>query len=232
MRTAIHETLKEIRATLDYSQAQMADIIGVSRPTYSDLEKGKTDLTVTQLELLSEKTGLSLGAILGRQQSRRDAAEFDAFSKFKKMILLAIHFGADDDGKITKTKLAKLLYLSDFAWFYEHLHPMSGMRYRRIRYGPVPKEYFLAIEELLDEHQIHISGTQAQMIRATEKNPPTSGLSREEQALIRKICRKWKGRNTADIVEFTHAQLPWKLCGDNEEIPYELIVQEEPANVF
>ena len=228
----IQETLKEIRATLGYSQAQMAEVLGVSRPTYSDLENGKTEMTVSQLERLSEKTGLSLGALLGRESLRRDRESIEPFAKFKKMILFAIHCGADEDGRITKTKLAKLLYLCDFGWFYEHLNPMSGLMYRRIRYGPVPREYFIALEDLLDEHQIHISDKRAQMISAVEKRPPTAGLSPEEQAFIKKICRKWKGRNTADIVEFTHEQLPWKLCGENEEIPYELIIQEEPANVF
>ena len=53
--------------------------------------------------------------------------------------------------KIPKTKLAKLLYLADFAWYYEHLQSMSGMRYKKMQYGPVPNNYFALVDEA--EHQ-------------------------------------------------------------------------------
>lgn len=228
----IHKTLQGLRMAFGFSQEQMAELLGVSRPTYAEIEKGKGEITMSSLERLAEKTGLTVSSLLTREDIRAEAENQTALNKYKKMLLFMLHSGADSDGKITKTKLAKLLYLADFGWFYKHLRPMSGLAYRRIKYGPVPDQYFRALEELIEDHQIQISDGTAQMISALEKVPPTHGLTREEQALIKSIGKKWKGKNTADIVDFTHEQLPWKLCRENELIPYELIIQEDPENVY
>jgi len=210
----------------------MAGLLGVSRPTYADIEKGKGDVTVSSLKRLAEKTGISINSLLSGEEMVVESQNQEALKKYKKMLLFMLNCGADNDRMITKTKLAKLLYLADFAWFYRHLSSMSGLTYRRIKYGPVPDQYFRAIEELIDENQITMRTGDAHMISPVEKNPPTLGLSKDEQALIKQICKKWKGKNTADIVEFTHGQLPWKLCKENELIPYELIVQEDPEYVY
>lgn len=228
----IHKTLQQVRSALGYNQEQMAELLGISRPTYAEIEKGKGEITISSLEKLADKTGVSINSLLSQEDFRVEAANQEALNKYKNMLLYAVHCGAGSDGKIPKTKLAKLLYLTDFTWFYKHLSAMSGLTYRRLQYGPVPDQYFRALDELVDDHQITISEGEAHLIRATEKTPPTHGLSKEEQTLIKDICKKWKNKNTKDIVDFTHEQLPWKLCKNNELIPYELIIQEDPEHVY
>jgi transcriptional regulator with XRE-family HTH domain len=223
--------LKKIRTAYAYSQEHMAGLLGVSRPTYADIEKGKTEVTVAALERLAQKTGLSLQSLILMQQQYGGVDLQPMLDKYKNMALQLIHYGADSDGKITKTKLAKLLYLSDFSWFYSKLQPMSGLQYRRIQYGPVPDQYFRILEELVEDNQIAIASGSAHMIHALEREPPQAHLTPEEIKQLSAMGKKWKNRNTADIVAFTHSQLPWKLCGDNELIPYELIIQEDPKNV-
>jgi uncharacterized phage-associated protein len=152
------------------------------------------------------------------------------------MILSYIRSASSKDGKIPKTKLAKLVYLADFAWFYTHLESMSGMQYRKIKHGPVPDVYFRAIDELFEDGQISITPTEdgAMLISETrnaKKNILTL-VSKEEQKLIEKISVKWKSKNTKEIVAFTHNQLPYAICLDNEIIPYELITQEDPEDVY
>ena len=57
-------------------------------------------------------------------------------------------------------------------------------------------------------------------------------LDADEKVLIKKITNKWKGVRTREIVNFTHDQLPYKLCAPDEVIPYELITQEDPDHVY
>jgi len=228
----LNNKLKQIRTAFGHTQEQMAGLLGVSRPTYADIEKGKGEVTVSSLKRLAEKTGISINSIHSGEDLVVEATNQEALNKYKKMLLYMLSCGADDDGRITKTKLAKLLYLADFAWFYRHLSSMSGLTYRRIKYGPVPDQYFRALEELIEDNQITMRNGSAHMIAAVEKTPPTRGLSKDEMDLIKKVCKKWKGKNTNDIVEFTHSQLPWKLCKENELIPYELIIQEDPEYVY
>ena len=66
----------------------------------------------------------------------------------------------------------------------------------------------------------------------SNKNEKIKTLSKEEGALMKKIAEKWKGKKTQEIVNFTHNQLPYFLCRDNELIPYELITQEDSDMVY
>jgi hypothetical protein len=151
------------------------------------------------------------------------------------MILAYLRCHPSSDGKVVKTKLAKLLYLADFAWFYEHLESMSGMQYRRLPYGPVPDQYFRAIDELQESGQISLDHkSDISLISETDssKKQALTELSKDELSLIKKICQKWKSKKSTEIVHFIHNQLPYKICQPDEIIPYELITQEDPGYVY
>ncbi len=64
-----------------------------------------------------------------------------ALKKLQQIIAHCIVYGAMKDGKITKTKLAKLVYLVDFAKFYKFLVPMTGFEYKKLPFGPVTVEF-------------------------------------------------------------------------------------------
>ncbi|WP_069470522.1 Panacea domain-containing protein [Candidatus Marithrix sp. Canyon 246] len=155
-----------------------------------------------------------------------------ALKKLQEIIAHCIADGAMKDGKITKTKLAKLVYLADFAMFYKFLTPMTGFEYKKLPYGPVTVEFFSVLEYMI-AHGIALEEKKgvANLISLIEE-PERELLNESEIELIREIAKKWCQHNTESIVDFTHEQLPWKISRDNEVIPYELITQEEPKNVY
>ena len=225
--------ITSLRKEKGISQAKVAEMIGISRTSYIDVEKGKRDLNVSELEKLAKFFGVSMEQIFNGSTQN--------IEKYKHMILsyLRMDLSHKKDGKVTKTKLAKLLYLADFAWFYEHYESMSGMQYRRIEYGPVPDIFFRAIDELETEQKIIVErkkNDDKQMFLISEsesnKNEKLVKLSKDESNLIKKIAIKWQDKKTNDIVNFTHNQLPYFLCRDNEIIPYELIIQEDSDKVY
>jgi uncharacterized phage-associated protein len=150
------------------------------------------------------------------------------------MYFACLKFASDKRGGVPKTKLAKLLYLADFAKFYKELEPMSGVKYRRMEYGPVADVFFSLTDDLNQTGKVSINPVgPAQIIAATTREADTfDRLSKEELQLIKTICEQWKDKRTEEIVNFTHEQKPWKLCRDGEFIPYELIIQEDPEHVF
>ena len=155
------------------------------------------------------------------------------------MILTFLRMNISKDGKIPKTKLAKLLYLADFAWFYNSLESMSGMQYRKIIYGPVPDTFFRVLDELEEDGKIIVdrkneNGKECFLVSESEsnKNEKIQTISTEEKSLMKKIAEKWKDKKTQEVVNFTHNQLPYSLCRDNELIPYELITQVDPGLVY
>jgi len=226
--------IEKARSLRGYSQEQVARALGISRPTYVNIESGKKELTISQAKALSSMLCIGLEDILGT--GGKDSIFFDVIAsteKYKQVILNSIKYGADSDEKITKTKLAKLVYLADFMWYYRNSSPMSGMTYRKLPQGPVSDVYFRALDEMEDAGiVIREPKGNAFMYSLVEKEVPVSRLSEHELNIIKVICQAWRGKPTSEIVDFTHRQLPWQICREGEAIPYSLITQEEPENVY
>jgi DNA-binding XRE family transcriptional regulator len=227
------QKIKELRTKNKLSQEQVAQAIGVSRPTYSAIEVGKQKLNTDEVQKLASLFGITVDELL--------SGHIPDIAKYKHMILSYLRMNMSVDGKIPKTKLAKLLYLTDFAWFYDHTESMSGMQYRKIAYGPVSDTFFRALDELEEMGKIEIDRKHDDaknrdiiLIGEAESNynEKITTLNSEELILIKKIGTKWKNKKTQEIVNFTHNQLPYTLCRMDEIIPYVLITQEDPGTVF
>ena len=226
------QKIKEYRNEKGLSQEQVAKAIGVSRPTYTAIENGKQKLDLEEAKKLAGLFGIDVDTLV--------SGNVPDILKYKHMILAYLRMRLSSrDHKVPKTKLAKLLYLADFAWFYDHLESMSGMQYRKIAYGPVPDMFFRAIDELEESGKIIVErknteGKEMFLISESEsnKNEKIMTLSEDEQKLMHKIAEKWKDKKTEEIVNFTHNQMPYALCRQDELIPYGLITQEDPGCVY
>lgn len=220
--------LINIRKKNNWTQEEMANFIGVSRPTYIALEKGDGSLTIDQLNMLADKIGCQPEDILLENVTDEE--------KYKEVLIETIRQGADSDGKITKTKLAKLIYLNDFGWYYKNLESMTGAKYRKLPQGPVPSTYFSTIDELFEKGLISIEikhdGIQMISLSKAAEQLKSEILNSNELSFIKSVSKKWQKVRTAEIVAFTHNQLPYKICNPGEVIPYELITQQDPENVY
>ncbi len=224
-----YKFIKELRVKKGLSQAEIAEKLSISRSSYISFEQGKIELSLSQAVKLTDIFGISLEEMKSGLKPN--------YAKYKQMILAYLRTDIGVGGKVTKTKLAKLLYLADFAWFYKYLESMSGMSYRKIQYGPVPDSYFRAIDELFEEGAIDIDNTTkdgAFLISQTRSGAreELTELNEIEKKLVNDISIKWKGKRTQDIIKFTHDQLPYLICENNEIIPYGLITQENPDHVY
>ena len=224
----LEKNLRELRKIYGLSQEDIANAINISRSSVVAIEKGERALNSEELGKLAGFLGIDIADLLSQ--------EIPDYKKYREMIIETLRRYTSYAGKsATKTLLAKLIYLADFAWYYEHLQPMSGMKYRRLQYGPVPDQYFRIIDDLINEGKISLEvGNEAQWLNLTRsaQDIPSQYLSVSELELIDRIAKKWKDSNTKEIVHFTHTQLPWQICREQEYIPYELITQEEPDHVY
>ncbi len=188
------------------------------------VEKGSREITLQEVEKLCAFYGISL------EEFQR--GESPNYEKYKQMILAFLKL----EPNIPKTKLAKLLYFADFGWFYYHLKSMSGMQYRKIQYGPVAESYFSIIDEMFNNGEIDIARTKdgAMLISTTRSGAKiaTTAITQEEAKLIKDIEMKWRGKKTAEIVDFTHKQFPYLYAQENEVVSYGLFTQENPDEIF
>ena len=58
--------------------------------------------------------------------------------KFRSLVHYVCWRCADDPAKLGRVKLNKILWLTDFTSYYETGKPMTGARYVKRQFGPVP----------------------------------------------------------------------------------------------
>ncbi len=224
----------KLRKAASLSQEELAQKLGVSRPTVVSMEKGERDLNISEFKKLSEIFDIPMEIILDEELSTAQKVSFKDFgvksnNRFQNLVLECVKYGADIDGKITKTKLAKLVYLCDFSSYYNFLKPISGFEYCKLPQGPVAIEFF----DMMDNNEaISIERKDKAFMVSLVEQPDESVFNKDELELVKKICKKWKKSTTQKIVDFTHMQIPWKVCKDREVIPYSLINNEAPENVY
>ncbi len=227
--------LKEIRHMYSLSQSDIAEAIGVrSRSTIVAIESGDRDLTSEELGRLADYLGIEIADLV--------TYEIPDYDKYREMLVETLRrYTSLTNHGAPKTLFAKLIYFADFAWFYDQLKPMSGMKYRRDPYGPVPDQFFRIVDSMVEAGDMKLEvkdvpgrKNQMQSLRLSETvgAEPNQYLTTKEIDLIDKVVKKWQNANVDDIVNFTHNQMPWQVTRPNEFIPYELITQEEPDNVY
>ena len=224
MSTKYASLIKAIRTKKRILQSEIAKKLAISRTSYIAVEQGRRELTVSEFDKLL--------SILGVSREELEGGETPNYEKYKQMILAFLRLNKN----VPKTKLAKLLYFADFGWFYTHLESMSGMPYRKIQYGPVADTYFRLIDEMFDAGEISIeqTGNGAMLVSETRSGAKAelSEISKEESKLIKDINEKWKEKRTADIVTFTHKQMPYMFAEDNDIVSYDIFAQENPDEIY
>lgn len=224
MITKYAKLIREARLKKGLSQADLALKLNISRPSYSAIEQGTRELTIQEFK--------KLATILQVSFEELEQGESPDYEKYKQMILAFLR----REAAIPKTKLAKLLYLADFSWFYYHLKSMSGMQYRKIQYGPVAESYFGIIDAMFTTGEITITQTKdgAMLISETRSGAKIdiTKINKEEETLIDDIATKWKNKKTAEVVDFTHKQFPYLYAQENEVVSYGLFTQENPDDIY
>jgi transcriptional regulator with XRE-family HTH domain len=222
--TSYGKFIKQLRERQGFSHDDMIEKlrekIKISKSSYYAIERGEKKLTLAEATELSKIFDVTIENLL--------SGSLPNDSKYRQMILAFLREAKLSKEKLKKTKLAKLLYFADFAWFYQYSESMSGMSYRKIDYGPVPDAYFRIFAEMEEEGVIDVDQKKdderimyeiSETILSEREN--LDKLSSNEKKLIKSIWRKWEGANTRQVVKFTHEQAPYKNTDYGHIIPYD-----------
>lgn len=219
------QKIKECREQNNFTQEEVANKLGITRPTYVGIESGKRSVTLDELSILCKLFDLTLEQFLF---SSTQAKSYEGkMTRFKQIILQCLrNSSVEANAKVSKTKLFNLVYICDFAAYRENKKPLSGLSYRHGEKGPVVDAFYRMIFELYDEGSINVDFSgRAILISANEPTPSRSKLSDEEILLIERECRPWKDQSTQDILSYVREQTPWKDRTLGEIIPYELALK-------
>jgi XRE family transcriptional regulator, regulator of sulfur utilization len=76
LHTTLPQRLRQLRLQKELSQENLAEMLGLSTTAYGDLERGRTELTLSRLEKLAEVLEVPLPELLGWPQSTLTETEW------------------------------------------------------------------------------------------------------------------------------------------------------------
>jgi hypothetical protein len=147
--------------------------------------------------------------------------------KFKALVHYVCWRYATAPDKLGAVKLNKTLWRADFKSFYLTRHSITGARYIKRQYGPVPSGLKAVLQELVNEGVLTIGTTpyhgydKHQFVAHSE--PDLRLLTKQDIEIADEAMRFVCEEHTAkSISEESHDHI-WRAAKDGEKIPYETV---------
>jgi transcriptional regulator with XRE-family HTH domain len=237
--------LRKLREHADFSQDHVATKIGVSRPTYVQIEKGDRELTVSEAEKLSNLFDIDLADFLqaknasipdvviehpsktGKKGSDiRISVPQRNLKKFKEVLLYILEkVGARPN--IGETTIYKLLYFIDFDYYEKFEEQLVGATYIKNRYGPTPVEFVKIVDDMKKKKEIeqvkssYFQYEQKKYLPLRE--PDMSALSAREVMHIDDVLARLADKSARELSDYSHEDMPWKVHKQGEKMSYESV---------
>jgi hypothetical protein len=153
-------------------------------------------------------------------------------------LVLYIAERTQDDKNFGSTKLAKVLFFSDFEAFRDLGAPITGAEYQKWAYGPYPpqlKPARKALEYASRARLIKGGDYQADRLMPTRIGPAdirAVGITQEQQAIVDAWISRIGQETANEISDFSHEHPGYQMVDDNEPIPYEsaFLAEQSPSD--
>ncbi len=226
MTLSLGARIKETRESMAFSQEQLAIMLGVSRPTLTQIEADKRKLSPEELKKLSLIFDISIDFLLSGKKDQNISIPTEQKEKFEKLILYILSkvWAKYNVGKVV---LYKLLYFSEFDFFEMHGKNLSGYPFIKLPMGPAPWAFDSLIWEMKERHEMEtiITEYNGYFQQRFIPNIPVfeDTFSHEEQSVIDDVLKRYSDYSARDISEKSHEDKPWQIANDMEIIAYDLV---------
>jgi len=239
----IGQRVSELRKMKGLSQEDLAKSVKISRPSLAQIELGNRSLDILELQKLSLVLEFSLDDFMSKDFSAfqnvditeeiKDKKEEERISvptlqvnKFKNVLLYILERCAGKPN-VGETVLYKLLYFSDINYYELYEEHLTGAKYRKLPYGPVPQKLDTIIGQMIKKGQLQRVKTEYHgypQIRylPLEKSDLTE-LKASETEVIDRVIEQMSDWSAAAISNYSHKDMPWLASKEGEEINYELV---------
>lgn len=229
------------------TQEQLAEIVGVSRPTVVKIISGQRELRLSEAKALAEVLGISTAEVLGEStakrivlgeekqkkevQEERISVPAENVKKFKNALLyITQKIGAQPN--VGQTVLYKILYFCDFDYYEKYEEQLIGAKYMRNHYGPTPIEFGAIVKQMIKNGEIEEVKTKFFDMDQTKYLPVRSAdvsvfTGRELQHINEEIER-FGNKTATEISDFSHRDTPWLATPEGEIIDYESVFYRTP----
>ena len=244
----IGKRIKELRESIGVSQQKLAELLKVSRPTITQIEKGERKISADELIKLSEIFNLSIESLLdlekkpevvlgeskkikkAKPQMRINVPQKN-LEKFKEVFLYILN-KVGSKPNIGETVIYKLLYFIDFDYYEKYEDQLMGATYIKNRYGPTPMELKKIADQMIEDEEIMKVKSNYFEYPQTKYLPlrkaDLSKLKASEIEVIDNILNRLSDMNANEISTYSHNDVPWLTTEDGKIIEYESVFYRTP----
>lgn len=234
--------IKKLRLKNNFNQSFVAKYIGVSRPTYMQIEKNERELTVSEAQKIADLFGLSLDSFLNQQEivieisGKKETKEAgneiridvpqNKVDKFKEVFLYILsQVGAKPN--IGMTVLYKLLYFIDFNYYEKYEEQLIGATYIKNHFGPTPVFFSKIVEEMKKNNELEEIKSQYflhdQKKYLPKRQANLSKISANELKMIDQVLFQLSDKTAKELSEYSHTDTPWMVKKQGEVLDYESV---------
>jgi transcriptional regulator with XRE-family HTH domain len=242
----IGERIANLRLKKGFSQEDLAKSIAISRPSLTQVELGNRVVSLSEMQRLSMVLGFSLDDFMTKDfllnQSLKLSEEINNnveerisvpilnINKFKNVLLYILERCAGKPN-VGETVLYKLLYFSDFNYYELYEEHLTGAKYKKLPYGPVPQKLDSIINQMIDANQLQrikteFRGYPQKRYLPLEKADLTM-LKASEKDVIDKVIEQMSDWSATAISDYSHKDLPWEVTEEGKDISYNLAFYRE-----
>lgn len=246
------EFILQLRKKHDLTQEFVASELGVSRPTYLQIEQGRRELTVSEAKKLASIFGMSLDDFLQEKESSlvlnitkskqlvkatkeevRISIPQEKVDKFKQ-VLLYILKKVGGKPNVGMTVLYKLLYFIDFDYYEKYEEQLMGLIYIKNHHGPTPVLFKRIIDDLIKKGSVEAIKSkfyhypQTKYLTDPTVEPDLTILNGREQEHIDWELQRLSDLTAVELSNLSHKDVPWISTEAGKQLDYESVFYRTP----
>ncbi len=237
--------IQKIRQKRALTQDFIAHKLGISRPTYIQIEQGQRELKIDEARKLAAILGLSLDNFLNEQDKPevlinetkekpaapkkpqiRISVPQKNLDKFKEVFIYIIgRIGSKPN--VGESVLNKILYFIDFDYYEKYEEQLIGATYIKNHFGPTPVELVKIVDAMKKNGEIE--EIKSKFFKFDQKKylplrkPNLNLLTAREIEHIDGVLCRLSDKNASEIKEYSHNDVPYQIHKDGEVIGYESV---------
>ncbi|MFZ1675649.1 MAG: type II toxin-antitoxin system antitoxin SocA domain-containing protein, partial [Saprospiraceae bacterium] len=244
--------IADLRNQKGLSQEDLAKRIKISRSSLAQIELGNRSVDIREMQKLSIVLEFSMDEFMSKNFKMSTELEIESEAKVQKQderisvpklkvekfknVLLYILERCAGKPNVGETVLYKLLYFSDFNHYEIYEEHLTGAKYRKLPYGPVPQRLDSIINQMLEKEQLQRVKTEYHGYPQTRYLPLVKSdltlLKASEKEVIDRVIEQMSDWSASAISSYSHKDMPWLASSDGEDINYELaFYREAPYSV-
>jgi transcriptional regulator with XRE-family HTH domain len=245
--------IQEQRKKRGLTQEFLASVLGISRPTYIQIEQGERDVTITEAKKLAGVFDIPFESFIHEKGSAKTVVTIERkkkevrepeneirisvpqqkADKFRQVLLYVLK-KVGGKPNVGMTVLYKLLYFIDFDYYEKYEEQLMGLVFLKNQRGPTPLLFENLIGDMVKKCEVEVINSkfyqypQTKYLVNPEIEPNLSILNGREQEHIDWELQRLSDLTANQLSDLSHKDVPWISAENGKPLDYESVFYRTP----